>query len=244
MGWVPKPAAQGSPSFPGALPPFRARVYTLVMRIIAGTWRGRNLEAPPGEKTRPILDRAKTVLFDMLGARLAEPGRLPPLAVLDLFAGSGALGLEALSRGARFCLFVEQDRSAAAVLRRNLDALKIVREARVIEADAATADWPAPEPRAAGQSRYDLVFLDPPYRRLAGARPDERIQTLLRRLAGSPLVASDALIVVRHELQDSGGPDLAPLFDVERRDVGTMTFRFLATTPLPAPVVGSPRDRS
>ncbi|HOJ56897.1 MAG TPA: RsmD family RNA methyltransferase [Phycisphaerae bacterium] len=209
------------------------------MRIIAGTWRGRTIQAPPGRNTRPILDRAKTVLFDILGNRLAEPGRLPPLAVLDLFSGSGALGLEALSRGARFCLFIEQNRESADVLRKNLDVLRIVREAHVIQANASTCDWPAPPKPLPGEGRkerseddrppeYELVFMDPPYRLLMGTRPDSLIRNLLRRLATSPLIAPSALIVTRHERQPSGGPDLSPLVEIDRRDIGTMTLRFLA----------------
>lgn len=199
------------------------------MRIIAGTWRGRTIQAPPGKNTRPILDRAKTVLFDILGSRLASPGRLPSLAVLDLFSGSGALGLEALSRGARFCLFAEQNRASAATLRANLDTLRIVDAARVIEGDASTCDWIAPPPND-GESagRYELVFLDPPYRLLAHAAPDPLMASVLRRLATSPVIAPDAWIVTRHELMPSGGPNLSPLVELERRDVGTMTFRFLA----------------
>ncbi len=230
------------------------------MRIIAGTWRGRTLQAPPGRNTRPILDRAKTVLFDILGNRLAEPGRLPPVAVLDLFAGSGALGLEALSRGARFCLFVEQNRASADTLRRNLDTLHVIREADVIQADASTSNWPAPPAGAvppvpspaeslpdstlaespparapAVLPAYELVFMDPPYRFLQGSRPEPPLRNLLRRLATSPVIAPSALIVTRHEFQPSGGPDLSPLIEVDRRDVGTMTLRFLTVAPSTGP---------
>lgn len=207
------------------------------MRIIAGKWRGRILEAPPGATTRPILDRVKTVLFDVLGNRLAEPGRLPPVAVLDLFSGSGALGLEALSRGARFCLFIERDRHSGAILRANLDALKIVQEAQLVLADATTAEWPLP---TIGADTYGLVFFDPPYRQLAGARPDGAICDLLRRLATSPAIAPDAVIVTRHERQESGGPDLSPLIETERRDVGTMTLRLLARPAAPSVEEGQP----
>jgi 16S rRNA (guanine966-N2)-methyltransferase len=198
------------------------------MRIIAGQWRGRTIVAPPGKDTRPILDRAKTVLFDMLGSRLAAPGQLPPVAVLDLFSGSGTLGLEALSRGARFCLFIEQNRVSAETLRENLDTLKITHEARAIQADASTCDWPAPPAEEGLTGQYDLVFLDPPYKMLAHAKPDPVMGNTLRRLATSPVIAPTAWIVARHELQPSGGPDLSPLVELERRDVGTMTFRFLS----------------
>ena len=88
------------------------------MRIIAGDWRGRPLAAPEGRGTRPTSDRAREGLFSMLASRL---GTFEGLRVADLFAGTGALGLEALSRGAAHCLFVDSDRDAVASIRRNLD---------------------------------------------------------------------------------------------------------------------------
>lgn len=201
-------------------------VYTSSMRIIAGTYRGRTIAAPEGENTRPILDRAKTILFDILGNRLAEPGRLPPIAVLDLFAGSGALGIEALSRGAAYCLFVERHRATAALIRSNLDTLGIICEGHVIEGDAASLT-PPPPPPGGPDPVYRLVFLDPPYRMLSGSTPDRSLRPLLARLAGPSCVAPDALIVVRQPLQGEG-PDLSPLLETDRRDVGTMTFRFMS----------------
>ncbi len=195
------------------------------MRIIAGKYRGRTIAAPPGDATRPILDRAKTVLFDMLGHRLAEPGRLPPLAVLDLYAGSGSLGIEALSRGARYCLFVERHRPTAALIRSNLDALGIIREAKVTEGDVSGVRWSAPPPDEQGQARYELVFLDPPYRLLEGQTPETTVRMILRHLATSPVIAPGALIVVRHG--EGSRPDLAPLEQLEEREVGTMMFRFM-----------------
>ena len=90
------------------------------MRIIAGGWRGRKLIAPAGDTTRPTGDRTRETLFNMLASRL---GDFDGLTVADLFAGSGALGLEALSRGAASCLFVEQEAAAAETIRRNITAL-------------------------------------------------------------------------------------------------------------------------
>src|SRR3954463_12948610 len=90
------------------------------MRIIAGRWRGRPLLAPTGQATRPTADRAREALFSMLASRL---GSFEGLRVADLFAGSGALGLEALSRGAAHCTFVETDRAALDAIRRNIAAL-------------------------------------------------------------------------------------------------------------------------
>ncbi|MFZ5794795.1 MAG: RsmD family RNA methyltransferase, partial [Pseudomonadota bacterium] len=90
------------------------------MRIIAGKWRGRPIVAPKGDATRPTADRVREALFSMLASRL---GSFEDLAVADLFAGSGALGLEALSRGAASCIFVEQDKAALDALRTNITKL-------------------------------------------------------------------------------------------------------------------------
>ena len=121
------------------------------MRIIAGAWRGRPLEAPPGESTRPTADRVRETLFSMLVSRL---GSFEDLRVADLFAGSGALGLEALSRGAGSATFVESDARAAATIKRNAERLAASERARVMGGSALSL--PRAEP-------FDLIFADPPY---------------------------------------------------------------------------------
>jgi len=128
------------------------------VRIIAGEWRGRKLQAPQGEATRPTADRTRETLFSMLLSRL---GSFEGLGVADLFAGSGALGLEALSRGAASCLFVEQDAAALRALRANIAALRA--HARCdVRASSVLALGPAKAP-------LDLLLLDPPYACGAGA---------------------------------------------------------------------------
>ena len=122
------------------------------MRIIAGEWRGRPLIAPEGRATRPTSDRAREGLFSMLQSRL---GSFEALRVADLFAGTGALGLEALSRGAAHCLFLDSDRDAVAAITRNVQAFDAAPRAEV----RAQAVEHAPAPPAP----CDLVFLDPPY---------------------------------------------------------------------------------
>lgn len=208
----------------------------MVMRIIAGKWRGRRFDAPDGDSTRPILDRVKTVLFDILGNRLAEPGRLPPLAVLDLFAGSGSLGLEALSRGAWYCLMVERHPQAARLLRRTLNDLGSIGDARVVEGDATFCPLPPPKALPGEPAVYRLVFVDPPYRLMNGAEPDPGMQQLMRRLATSEVIADDALIIIRHPLLRAP-PDLSPLVEEDRRDVGKMTLRFVRLPSYRAPTV-------
>jgi 16S rRNA (guanine966-N2)-methyltransferase len=127
------------------------------MRIIAGTWRGRPLTAPAGDATRPTGDRTRETLFSMLTSRL---GSFEGLRVGDFFAGSGALGLEALSRGAESCLFVERDRNALEAIRAN--AAKLGIERPDIRQTDVLALGPAPAP-------LDVLFMDPPYGTGAGA---------------------------------------------------------------------------
>jgi len=126
------------------------------MRIIAGAWRGRPLVAPKGDATRPTADRVREALFSMLASRL---GSFEDLSVADLFAGSGALGLEALSRGAASCIFVEQDKPALDALRTNIAKL------------SAKADVRAQSVLALGHAiaPLDLILMDPPYDSNAGA---------------------------------------------------------------------------
>ncbi len=126
------------------------------MRIIAGQWRGRPIIAPKGDATRPTADRMREALFSMLASRL---GSFDELAVADLFAGSGALGLEALSRGAASCVFVEQDRAAVDALKTNIAKLGAKADVR---AQSVLALPPATKP-------YDLILMDPPYGTGAGA---------------------------------------------------------------------------
>ena len=121
------------------------------MRIIAGQWRGRQLQAPPGVSTRPTADRVRETLFSMLASRL---GSFDGLRVADLFAGSGALGLEALSRGAAFACFVEDDGKAAATIRANAAELGALAHVQILGGSALAL--PRSEP-------FDLIFADPPY---------------------------------------------------------------------------------
>jgi len=135
------------------------------MRIIAGAWRGRNIVAPKGDATRPTADRTREALFSMLTSRL---GDFEGLSVADLFAGSGALGLEALSRGAESCLFVEHDKPALDSLRANIAKLGAKADVR---AQSVLTLGPAAKP-------YDLLLLDPPYGTGAGVVALERLHRL------------------------------------------------------------------
>jgi 16S rRNA (guanine966-N2)-methyltransferase len=125
------------------------------VRVVAGLYRGRRLVAPPGDATRPTSDRVREALFSVLGPSIQGA------RVLDLFAGSGALGIEALSRGAAAAVFVDRAPAAIKAVRANLDALGIEADVRRLEARAALRT------ASARSEAYDLVFLDPPYRRAA-----------------------------------------------------------------------------
>jgi 16S rRNA (guanine966-N2)-methyltransferase len=150
------------------------------MRIVAGIWRGRALAAPAGQATRPTSDRVRQAMFDMLlhapwGGRAVVEGA----KVLDVFAGTGALGLEALSRGAASAVFMERDRAALGALQTNIAALRAVAQCRVLATDALAP--PRGEP-------HGLVFLDPPYGQGLVARS-------LTVLAASGWLARDALVM-------------------------------------------------
>jgi 16S rRNA (guanine966-N2)-methyltransferase len=137
------------------------------MRIIAGEWRGRKLAAPKGDGTRPTADRARETLFAMLTSRL---GDFEGLQIADLFAGSGALGLEALSRGAAHCLFVEQDRAAVDVIRANVTALGAQARSRVEVGSVMQL--------RAASAPLDLILADPPYQSGAGEVALDRLLRL------------------------------------------------------------------
>lgn len=137
------------------------------MRIIAGEWRGRKLVAPDGDTTRPTADRTRETLFSMLVSRI---GSFEGLAVGDLFAGSGALGLEALSRGAASAVFVEQEPAAIRALRANIAALRAQQRSDVRAASVLSL--------AAAKAPLDLLFLDPPYNSNAGAVAIDRLVRL------------------------------------------------------------------
>lgn len=137
------------------------------MRIVAGEWRGRKLVAPEGDSTRPTADRTRETLFSMLVSRL---GSFEGLKTADLFAGSGALGLEALSRGAAHCLFVDQDAAAIRAIRRNIANLHAQTRCDVRAASVLSLGR-AKEP-------LDLVLLDPPYQTGAGSVAIDKLARL------------------------------------------------------------------
>jgi len=165
------------------------------MRIVAGTWRGRSLIAPQGTATRPTADRVRQALFDMLlHAPWAGRATVEDVHVLDLFAGTGALGLEALSRGAAHATFVEQNRAALAALRANIAACRADERCTVLAIDALAI----PRGTPAG-----LVFLDPPYGKDLVPRAMARLHAAGRLAPGALVVAEtgrDEPTPTRHEV--------------------------------------------
>ena len=161
------------------------------MRVIAGTYRSRVLTAPAGQATRPTSDRLRETLFNVLAPRIKGA------AFLDLYAGSGAVGIEALSRGAGRAAFVERSPSALAVLRKNLESLELRSAARVhavsvgafLRRAAAARSEPAP---------YDIVFLDPPYD--AAAEYPQSLGLLGGAAAG--LLAGNAVVIAEHRRKE------------------------------------------
>ncbi len=137
------------------------------MRIISGQWRSRPIIAPKGDVTRPTADRTRETLFSMLNSRL---GSFDELSVLDLFAGSGALGLEALSRGAAQCMFVEQDRAALDALDKNIAKLGANQIAEVRRTSVMSM--------GSALKTYDVILMDPPYGSGAGVVALDKLKRL------------------------------------------------------------------
>lgn len=151
------------------------------MRVIAGTQKGRRLHGPKGPGLRPTADRVKEALFSILGSRIVDA------RFLDLYAGTGAIGIEALSRGAQHVTFVETDPTAVRVLRANITQCKLDASAE-IQTCPAGAFLKRPTKAAI---QYDIVFADPPYQQ-------DHLAELWATLAGTATIAPDALIVLEH----------------------------------------------
>lgn len=185
------------------------------MRIIAGKHRHRVLLAPEGQATRPTSDRARESVFDILaGGRFSEQDACLDAIVLDAFAGTGAFGLEALSRGARHATFIEKDRNARASLQKNIAALGETARSAIVNGDATRP------PRATGAC--SLVFLDAPYGENLSA-------SALTALAQSGWLAADALAVV--EVAAKEDLDVPEKFEaLDERRYGAAKFLFLRYT--------------
>jgi 16S rRNA (guanine966-N2)-methyltransferase len=184
------------------------------LRIVSGEFRGKTLVAPEGQATRPTSDRARESIFNIL-EHAPWSGGVRDARAIDLFAGSGALGFEALSRGATFCLFVETDEAARGAIRENVDAMGLFGRTRVHRRDATQLGQ---RPGGDGPA-FDLAFLDPPYAKGLG-------EAALRMLAQGGWLAAEALVVLER------GADEAPLSaegydELDVRDYGAARVWFL-----------------
>jgi 16S rRNA (guanine966-N2)-methyltransferase len=178
------------------------------MRLTGGLDRGRRLRAPRGAQTRPTAAKVREALFNILGPAPHGP-------VLDLYAGTGALGIEALSRGAPRAVFVERDHHALVALRRNLRELGLEDRATTMGADVRTAL----RRLSAMQSRFSWVFLDPPY--------SKETEAVLAELSGRELLAPCAVVVVEHDRRHRPPPSVGGLFLTDQRAYGDTELSFL-----------------
>lgn len=183
------------------------------MRVIAGDARGRQLLTPKNQRVRPTADRVKEALFSILLSRLGE---LNGMRVLDIFAGTGNLGIEALSRGADHAVFIDSHRESAEIIRRNLEITRYTGKAKVVVQEAAAAlKW-----LSRGEAPFHLVFLDPPY----GEGHTER---LLELLSTSPLIDEGSTVVAEFSAKEEIPRSFGRLKEGERRIYGDTALSFL-----------------
>jgi len=188
------------------------------LRIVSGEFRGKLLKAPAGQATRPTSDRARQAVFNILEHAPWSKG-VRGARVIDLFAGSGALGLEALSRGAAFCLFVETDEAARGAIRDNVEAMGLFGQTRVHRRDATDLGV---RPGADGPA-FDLAFLDPPYAKGLG-------EAALTRLAAGGWLSAGATVVFERG-SDEARFEVAGYEALDVRKYGAATVHFLRFSP-------------
>lgn len=184
------------------------------MRIVSGEFRGKAIKTPVGETTRPTSDRARQAIFNILEHAPWSAG-VRGQRVLDLFSGSGALGLEALSRGADFCLFVETDEAARGAIRENIDAMHLFGRTRVHRRDATQLGV---RPGADGPA-FDLAFLDPPYGKGLG-------ETALQRLVEGGWLAPGAIMVFERGAEEPAF-EAVGFEELDARQYGAARVHFL-----------------
>jgi 16S rRNA (guanine(966)-N(2))-methyltransferase RsmD len=189
------------------------------MRIISGTYRGRQIATLKGGKLRPTSDQLRETLFDVLGPRIVGA------RFLDAYAGSGAVGLEALSRGASEVVFIEHHRPAVALIRKNLDALEITSGYRLVTHDVLGGLERLSEEAA----RFDYVFLDPPYTEI------REYHHALRQLARGGLLSPESLVVAEHSRHTELEERYGALARVRLLRHGDAQLAFYRLTPEPAP---------
>ena len=181
------------------------------MRVIAGEFKGRSLVTPRGRLTRPTADQVRQALMDTLGPWL------PEARVLDLYAGAGGVGLEALSRGAAHVTFVEREAQAVRALATNVRTLGIADRVRILRQDAGRAI----EALGRGGERFAIIFLDPPY--------EDAIDAALGLVARTALVAPDGIVIAQHPTKRPPAATLGVLVGSRTRKFGETTLTFFRT---------------
>jgi 16S rRNA (guanine966-N2)-methyltransferase len=192
------------------------------VRIVGGKFKGRSLASPAGHATRPTSDRVREAIFNIL-AHGIEGLTLDGVRVLDLFSGTGAMGLEAISRGARFAQFVDDSAEARGLIRRNADSLGVIGQVKIWRRDAARLGPCAPQPG------FDLVFADPPYGKGLASK------ALASLVEGGWLTNNAVVVVEEAETAEVVAPEALALLDT--RIYGETQVRFYRF--LPSPLVGS-----
>lgn len=177
------------------------------MRIIAGKFRRRLLQTSPGEVTRPITDRVKETLFENISNRFLGK------RVADIFAGTGTIGLEALSRGAACVTFIERDKVALQLLRENVEALKCEDETLIWPADVLRCSFRPKGKKAPGFAPFDAIFFDPPYKMVPAMKEGSPLWLALSRLARPDVSSPQATLVLR--VPERAEYDLPPQWKVD-----------------------------
>ena len=187
------------------------------MRIIAGERRGMKLLSPKTSDTRPITDRVKEALFNVI----QNYGSLNGKYVADLFCGTGSLGLEALSRGAKMVFFIDRDSDVIASLKKNIEKAGFTNRSEVIQADAFGIRAPTTDL----ERKYDIIFIDPPYIHTQDTRRESSLGKLLARL--SELIRRNGVVVVRTRRSTVLAESYHGLKTLDRRQWGTMAITIL-----------------
>lgn len=200
------------------------------MRIIAGQNRGLNLATPRGHEVRPILDRVRESLFSII------QHEIPDAVVADLFAGTGVIGLEALSRGAASCTFVDRDPACVATINENIRRAKRENESRVVRGDVFNVE------QLVQPALYTLIFVDPPYRMLRDERHCEKVVQLIAALGSEKILAKDGVVVVRYPSDTQLPGRIEPLAQYDRRRYGGMKISLFKRTSPDSPVEILPDD--
>ena len=206
---------------------YQARRRREALRVVGGRFRGRILASPPGRALRPSSERVREALFNILEHGIAAFD-IEGTRVLDLFAGTGALGLEALSRGARFCLFIDDGAEARGLIRRNADALGLIGQCKIWRRDAARLGPCAPQPP------YGLIVADPPYGKGLGTRA-------LQSLRQGGWMEPGAVVA----LEESARAEVAipeGLRVIDERIYGDTKILFLRTPRREPPVISARTD--